>query len=1002
MPRGPNRRIAFLGVRIPSDLPPQPPRPPRRRSSGGRGRGNNRARIILGAILAAVVVVFLSARSLASFYVDVLWFDGLGRTDVFWGLLWARVQLALGFSLVFALLCLAMMTVADRVAPPPPLGSTNPEDQVTLRYQAIPGRRRMLLRVVVSAVVGLIAGLPAAGQWENWLLFRNQRDFGISDPLFDADVGFYVFRLPFLQFLVGWLFAITILLVVITTAVHYLNGAIRVQSGWPKVVTSAKVHLSAMFAALALLNAARYWLKRFELTTSNRGVVQGATYTDVNAQLPALNLLILVSLAVAVLFLLNLRRQGWRLPVLAVGLWAVVALVAGTIYPAVVQRFVVQPNVSTRELPYIGDHLAATTEALGITEIEFEELPVRPISTDELEDGSEPLRDVRLLEPVEMRDRFALDQGLTSFYSIRDLDVDRYEIDGELRQVMVGARELNLSGIPNNTWVSRHLLYTHGCGLVVAPASQVTDDGRPAYLDLGVERPQIYVGDRLGGYSVVGTEQREQPCPDVESAPYAGGTGVNLGGFLRRVAFAVHFGEFNLFGSNLITGDSEILFHRDVRDRIAKLAPFLHLDSDPYPAAIDGRIVWIVDAFTTTNRYPYAQSASTDQLTAGSGLAHDFNYVRNSVKAVVDAYTGDVTLYVVDDSDPIIGAWRSAFPGLFTDGSEAPAELVAHFRYPEDLFRVQTNMYGRYRFDNPEQFFNRDAAWSVAQAPSRRPESTTTLGFGPGVNTSGIESLDVAEANVVRFEPYYTLFHRPDDPGAEPVFSLLRPFVPFSADDSRKELRAFMTVSSDPADYGRLTIYTIEGSLPPGPATVAAEVDSDPLIAPRVTLLAQQGSRVVFGDLQVVPVSEGLIYVRPLYVRPDDSAAQQVFLRHVVVSYNNRSVMADTLTEAIEELFPTADLDLGQIIDDGTAQPDEGITPEPDDGGGETPTTPVTPTVPVTGSSAAELLARADVLFAEAEAALPDFASYQAKLDEAKELVRQALQLLDDGGVVTG
>ena len=997
LPGGSGGRVACGFVRIPSDLPPRPPRRPRDRRPSGRGRGGNTPRIILAAVLGIVVVLFLSARTLASFYVDLLWFDGLGRTDVFWGVLGAKVQLAAGFSLLFAVLCFAMMTLADRLAPPPPVLSSTPEDQVTLRYQSIPRRRRMLLRAVVSLVVGLMAGLPASGQWDSWLLFRNQRDFGVSDPQFDADVGFYVFRLPFLQFLVGWLFAATILLVVITAAVHYLNGGIRVQSAGNRLAGGTKVHLSVLFAVLALLNAARYWLQRFELTTSNRGVVRGATYTDVNAQLPALNLLILVSLAVAVLFLVNVRQRGWRLPVLAVGLWAVVAVVAGTVYPAVVQRFVVQPNVSTRELPYIGHNLAATAAAFDLDEVTAQSLPVRPITTDELEQGSEPLADVRLLEPVELRDRFALDQGLTSFYSVRDLDVDRYELDGRIRQVMIGARELNLAGIPNNTWVSRHLLYTHGCGVVVAPASQVTADGRPAYVELEIDRPQLYVGDGLGGYSVVGTDQREQPCPGVASAPYAGGTGVDLSSALRRVAFAVHFGEFNLFGSNLITPDSEILFVRDVRERIAKLAPFLHLDSDPYPVVYDRQLVWVVDAFTTTNRYPYSQRANTDQLTVGSGLNHDFNYVRNSVKAVVDAYTGEVTLYVVDESDPIIAAWRSAFPDLFVDGAQAPDALWAHFRYPDDLFRVQTNMYGRYRFDTPEDFFNRDAAWSVAQGPSRRFEVSNTVGTAGVGQVGTIESLDVADANVVRFEPYYTLFHDPSQPAdADPVFSLLRPFVPFSADDSRKELRAFMTVSSDRDSYGRLTVYTVAGALPPGPATVAAEVDSDPVIAPRVNLLAQQGSRVVFGDLQVVPVSEGLLYVRPLYVRPEDSSAQQVFLRHVVVSYNNRSVLADTVTDAVKLLFPTADLDLGQVVADGST-PDEPVDPtEPD------ASTPDDPTVPDDGATAAELLARADVLFAEAEAALPDFATYQQKLEQAKDLVRRALQLLDDAGSLNG
>jgi uncharacterized protein len=935
-------------------------------------------------LLVVVVVLFLSARSLSSFFVDFVWHDALARTDVFWGVLWAKVLLGAGFSLLFAVLAFITMTVADRLAPA--VIPAGPEEQIVGRYRSIVGRYRVLFRVTVGVFLGLLAGLPAAAQWQEWLLFRNERTFGVDDPLFDADVGFYVFRLPFLQFLVGWLFASFVLLAIITAAVHYLNGGIRLQVQGERVTPQAKVHLSVIFALLAVLNAARYWLQRFDLTRSTRGVVQGATYTDVNAQLPVLNLLVLVSLAVAVLFVLNVRQRGWRLPVLAVGIWFIVAVVAGTIYPAVIQRFVVQPSVSTRELPYIGDHIAATTAAMKLDDVEQKPLPVQPLTAAEVADSSPVLADARLLEPVEMRDRFALDKGLFAFYAIRDLDVDRYEIDGRRRQVMVGARELNLAGIPNQTWVSRHLLYTHGCGLVASPASRVTADGRPAYVELDVERQELYFGERLGSYAVVGTDQREQPCPGEESRDYEGTSGVPIKGLLRRVALAVNFGEYNLFGSNLITPESQILFVRDVRDRAAKLAPFLHLDADPYPVAVGGRVVWVIDAFTTTDRYPYSQRANTAQLSSGSGLNHNFNYVRNSVKIVIDAYTGEPTFYVIDDTDPIIAAWRSAFPDLFTDGDEAPAALRAHFRYPEDLFRVQTNMYGRYRFTDPAEFFNRDAAWSVAQAPSRRPDATVRTGSSAGVGAATIESLDVADADVDRFEPYYTLFHEPGAPG-NPVFSLLRPFVPFSADDSRKELRAFMTVSSDPDTYGQLIVYSVEGQLPAGPATVAAETDSDPIIAPRVTLLAQQGSRVVFGDLQIVPVGDGIVYVRPLYVRPDDSAAQQVFLRHVVASYNNRSVLGDTLSEALGQLFPGLKLDLEQTVDDDgePTEPEPG-TPDPEE-----------PDDPLTGKTAAELLAQADVLFAEAEAALPDFAEYQRKLDEAKELVRRALVLLDDG-----
>ncbi|NDD99887.1 hypothetical protein EB008_06355, partial [bacterium] len=564
-----------------------------------------------------------------------------------------------------------------------------------------------------------------------------------------------------------------------------------------KVSPQAKAHISVLLALLALTRAGGYWLSRFGLTTSTRGVVKGATYTDVNAQLPAINLMILVSIAVALLFLWNVRLRGWRIPVLATGLWLIIATTAGTIYPAIVQRFSVQPNVSTKELPYIDRNLEATKVALGLDSVETKSISFEPITPDDVSASIDSIRDVRQLDPSEMRDRFALDEGQSSFYAIRDLDVDRYSVDGRIQQVLLGTRELNTDGIPNRTWVSRHLIYTHGCGVVAAPASQVTSDGRPVYVDLGVTKPQLYVGEGLSEYAVLGTSQQEQTCAGVANDPYSADGGVKLSSVVRRTAFALTFNEYNLFGSSLIEPESQILWVRNVRDRAEKVAPFLRFDADPYPVVVDGEVKWIIDAYTVSNRYPYSQSANVNQLTLGSGLNVDFNYVRNSVKVVVEAYSGEMTFYVVDPTDPIIQTWSAVFPDLFTPVSKAAPEVVSHFRYPEDLFRVQTNMYGRYQFGDAALFFNRDAAWSVAQAPPSEPDVNTVAG-GVATDLANPDLIDVQEANVVRFEPYYTLFHEPGTTSTPGRFSMLRPFVPFSADDARKELRAFMVVSSEP------------------------------------------------------------------------------------------------------------------------------------------------------------------------------------------------------------
>jgi len=955
-------------------------------------RKPSRGRIVIAVVVAALLLLFLSAKSLSAFYVNVLWHRGLSRTDVLWGILGTKGLLIAMFSTIFAVLLWISLLIADRLAP---LQIPDSQEQRAIaQLRTVYKQHRFLVRTLVAVVLGILIGLPAAARWQEWLMFRNSQSFGIVDPLFKEDVGFYVFKLPFAEFAVAWAFGALVLIAVVTAVVHYINGSIRFQTPEQRVTPQAKVHLSVLLAGLAIIRAASYWLSRYDLTRSVRGVVQGGTYTDVKAQLPVLNLMILVSFAVAALFLWNVRQRGWRLPVLAVGLWAVVALVAGTVYPAVIQRFVVQPNVSTRELPYIERNLTATKQALGLDAITTETFKTETITTPDVVADAAALRDVRQLNPIEMRDRFALDQGLTSFYAIRDLDVDRYSLNGRMQQVILATRELNSAGIPNRTWVSRHLLYTHGCGIVAAPAGRVTADGRPSYIDLGVTQPQLYFGDSALVYALTNTAKDEQPCTGLKATAYAGKAGIPLDSTLRRLAVAVNFGEYNLFGSSLITSKSQILLTRDVRERVSKLAPFLSFDADPYPVVNDGKVSWVIDAFTTTSRYPYAQNANTEQLTPGGGLSRPFNYARNSVKAVVDAYTGEVTFYIVDAKDPIVRMWSKAFPKLFTDVKKAPAGLVAHFRYPEDLFRVQTNTYAKYHFTDPTLFFNRDGAWSVAQAPPLEPEqSVAVVGGTAGLASGTGDAAEVLDANVARFEPYYTIFHAPNSKSDVGVFSMLRPFVPFSADNSRKELRSMMVVSSDPATFGKLTLYEFNDPFPPGPATVAAQFDSEPAIAQTITPLDQRGSRVVFGDLQIFPVGKGLVYVRPLYVRPDDASAKQVFVRKILASYNSRSVIADTVSGAIAKLFPGFTIDLGDRVG-GTSETGGITTTTTVPGSVTTPTVPAPPDNGV-APTAAELLAAADALFSEADAALasspPDFATYQTKMAEARERVRQAL-----------
>ena len=940
-------------------------------------------------VLAVIFGLFLSAKSLSAFYINVLWFDSLNRTDLYWGILRSKAELGLLFSLVLALAFWINIFITDRLAPAT-LPNT-PQDLAIGRVRDITSKRKGLVRLVVSVVFGLMIGLPMSSHWEEWVLFRNRQSFSIDDAQFNTDVGFYMFRLPFLESVVSWAFGALIMVVLITLVSHFLNGSIRPQDKINKMSAQSKVHISVLLAAAALLRAANYWLSRYNLTRSSRSVVEGALYTDINAQLPAINLMILVSVAVAILLLWNIRQKGWRLPALAVGLWVVVAIVAGAVYPAIVQRFVVQPSVSTRELPFISRNIEATKAAMGLSNVERVPTTSGTATAADIDANDIALRDIRQLDPAQMRDRFKLDQGLTSFYSVVDLDVDRYLVDGRVQQLLVASRELNPAGIPNRTWVARHLIYTHGCGIVAAPASVITADGRPNYIDLKVTKPQLYFGDGLDGYALVDTDQAEQACPNTKASQYDADSGIKISGGLRKVAMAVNFGEYNLFGSNLITDKSRMLLVRDVRDRVSKIAPFLQYDSDPYPVVVKGEVSWVIDAFTTSTRYPYAQSANIDQISFGSGLNRSFNYVRNSVKAVVNAYSGDVTFYIVDSVDPIAKAWQAAFPKLFRPISEVDPELSAHFRYPEDLFRVQSNIYGKYQFDDATLFFNRDAAWSVAQAPPNAPESSS----GVGIAATGLDAVDsatVLDANVLRFSPYYTIFHAPGAVDKKGTFAMLRPFVPFSSDDSRKELRSIMVVSSDPATYGKITVFDLATPLPPGPATIAAEFESEPAISATITPLDQRGSRVTYGDLQIVPVGKSFMYVRPMYVLPDGADAKQVFVRKILAWYNNKSVIGNSVTAVVAQLFPGYTGDLGDRVGGSSTVTTTTVAPST---GGSSPGT----TVPATSTSTPkELLAQADTLFIQADAALasspPDFSTYQEKLAQARELVRRALATL--------
>lgn len=929
-------------------------------------------------IVAAVVVVglLLSARLLAGFYVDFLWHQSVGRTDVFWGVLGAKATMFALFGGTFVVLAVLNLIIADRLAPTTFSANTHP---LVERFHEFFGHRLRLLRIGLAVVFGLLFALPAIGHWQDWLRFRHSKSFGISDPRFHNDVGFYLFKLPFVTFVLDWLFVAVLFITVLVVATHILSGGIVLQPPRPKVRRATKAHVAVLLALLAVLKAGDYWVTRYELTTSNRGAVRGITYAVDNAQLPAVLLLALIALLTAALFLVALKTDRWRPAIVASALWAVVALVGGVIYPAAVQSLVVKPNQKDKEAKYIANNITATRHALGIDDVEVKQVTFDQLTRSEVSKDAAALRDVRFVKPDATMVALFRNQKGEPGQAINDLDPDRYKVDGVERQVIVGARELDLSQVGNKSWQGTHLINTHGCGVAVALANQITDTGNPAFRDdlLDVARPELYFSPSLSGYAVLNTSVAEQRCGDTDKG-YQGNAGVRLDSVVRRLAFALDELDYNLVGSSAINAQSRLVSVRNVRDRVQKVAPFLSFDGDPYPVAVGDHIVWVIDAYTTSSRYPYAEFGDRSQLSGldRPGLDHPFNYVRNSVKATVDAYDGAVTLYAVDEGDPVLQVWRSVFPHLFTPASKMPADLAAHLRYPEELFRVQTAAYSKYRLD-AAAFFDRNGAWSVGLAPPNTGSGTPAVTVTSDTTASDQASVDASafavEENAPRFEPYYSMFHASGDDQA--TFALFRPFQPFSTSNQRKELSGYMLAERGPDDgNGRLVAYEVSDT-ENGPYTIGAQMFADPDVSKDITAFNQQKSTVSFGDLQMLPVDGGVLWMMPMYVESQQTGVPQI--RRVIVYYRGEVGYGATFTAAVTDLFPGFSADLNDV-----------------EGGTTTPTQPGDNT----GATAQQLLQQAETLFAEADQALqktpPDLATYGEKVAEARDLVRQALDLL--------
>lgn len=861
---------------------------------------SSRIRTLVLIAFGLLLALFLSASGLAQLYTDWLWFDSLDLTSVWSTVLGTKVVLGVGFALIFAGLLWVNLFIADRLAPE--VRPESPEEDLIERYHEFVGGYGNRLRIGVAALFGLFAGAQTSGQWQTWLLFRNGGDFGQIDPLFGKDAAFYVFRLPFWTFLVDFFFGALVFALVVSLVAHYLNGGIRAAAAPNQRSTNAvKVHLSLLLAALALVRGLAYWLDRYHLVTSQRGLYDGALTTDVEVQLPALNLLTLVSVFGALLFIWNVRRPGWVLPVVAVGLWAISHVVVATMFPALYQRLIVEPEQSEREQEYIAFNIAATRFAYGLdegglTSVDFDYEPT--ITSEQVAANADVFAAVSILDPsLAAEDYNRSEASLQTYTFAATLDEAQYRFDDGLRPVTIGARSLDLGSV-GASWEDQHIVNTHGFGVAVAPANTVDSRGLPDYairgigrgqvidddLPIELEQPRIYYDENFGGYAIVGATRDEVDVEASDSVAYRydGEGGVGMSGILRRLSFSLRFQQLDPLISPFIQDGTRVIYNRDIELRVRELAPFLEFDSDPYPVIADGQIFWIIDGYTTTSDFPYAQSVDADSVASGSDLARGYNYVRNSVKVVVDAYNGDTAFYIVDTEDPVIEAYAAAFPDLFSAVEEAPQQIRDQFRYPADLFRVQTETWDTYQLSDPIRFLEGSLAWRVSSQPR----------LTGGEDTTGSTA-------TVSMDPQYRTTRLPGETESE--FVVQRTFVPNSsgANAGRPEVQAIMIGRVNPDGTGQLLEYDVLSSDLNAADLADSEIRRDDNVSPFVTLRNRDGSTVRFGEMQMVLVENTVVYVRPLYIEAaTDNAVPQI--SRIIAVNGNRIAMRETLAEAVE------------------------------------------------------------------------------------------------------
>ena len=814
-------------------------------------------------IIGILVFLFILASIGKGIYTEWLWFGSLGFSNIYTTILSTKLWLFFAGALAFFALLVANLFLARRLSPV----ST---DNILIRQAVVIVRRVLDTGILaVTIFLSLIFGLITSGQWESVLRFSNATGFNVTEPLLGRDVAFYIFNLPLYQFVQGWLMWAIVIILIFTATIYGLNIGFRRAA----LTTGIKWHLSALGAAVFFLISWSYRLKIFDLLYSQRGIIFGAGYTDVHAQWLAWRILIVIAVISGILLLIGVFRRWRHSLTIPIGLWIASAIIFGSIYPAIVQRFQVEPSELARERPYIEHNIQFTRLAFGLDQIEEKDIPVElSPSGQDIAQNSATMNNIRLWDYRPLKDTYNQLQSIRLYYDFADIDVDRYQIDDSYRQVLLGARELSPEKLTSEaqTWVNRRLQFTHGYGVALSPTNEVTKEGLPNLWVkdvppigmIEIERPEIYFGEKTNDYVIVGTRVEEFDYPKGDTNVYTKHTaenGIEIGSFIRKLAFAWQLGDINILISGEMTPESQLLYRRNIQERVHHIAPFLRLDSDPYIVIDDGKLLWIQDAYTVSNRYPYSQPASGE-----------INYIRNSVKIVTNAYDGSVTFYLIDPEDAIASTYASIFPSLFTPIEAMPESLRTHLRYPQNLFQVQVSVYQTYHMQDPRVFYNKEDLWTIP-----------------------VETYANTERPV---EPYYVIMRLPDEGQEE--FVLMLPFTPTQKDN----MITWLAARSDGDKYGKLIAYNFpKDKLIYGPRQIEARIDQDPTISSQLTLWGQKGSEVIRGNLLVIPIEKSIIYVEPIYLQAERGQLPE--LKRVIVASGDRIAMEQTLAQSLSAIF---------------------------------------------------------------------------------------------------